>query len=492
MGHIFISYSHRDTSYAHGLAKNLQSIGFQIWIDERLDYGSQWPREIQKQLDACDAFILIMTPRSFASDWVQSELQRAKRKLKPIFPLLLEGDEPWLSVESTQFYDVRGGGYPDSRFYSALKRVATPTPHAPSPLNPKRLVPTKPTPAPKARFKTETVVALIGALATVCAALLGVVPYLRDWILPQTPDVAIILSLTPAGNAALLPVATTSVPEPDFTLTPTFPVTEAITLTYTLIPSETATSTTTETLIPTETVVPTMSPVALVPSVTAETSDVEMVHVPEGEFIMGFKGNPQAPKHMVPLGSFYIDKYEVTNEHYKACVDVNVCPRPSNPTAYNDPLYANHPVVFVTWKQAKTYCEWRGARLPTEAEWEKAARGTEERNYPWGDGIDCTLANYSECKRGIEEVGSYEAGKSKYSIYDLAGNVSEWVSSLFIPYPYRAYDGREDPEATGNRVLRGGNWNLGKNLLFTWYRNEADPKLALDRIGFRCARDATP
>jgi len=94
MGHIFISYSHKDTKYAHRLADSLQSKGFDYWIDERLDYGSQWPHEIQKQLDTCDAFILVMSPRSFASDWVQSELQRAKRKQKPIFPILLEGDEP--------------------------------------------------------------------------------------------------------------------------------------------------------------------------------------------------------------------------------------------------------------------------------------------------------------------------------------------------------------------------------------------------------------
>ena len=86
MGHIFISYSHKDTNYAHRLADTLRAEGFDVWIDARIDYGSQWPLEIQKQLDSCDAFILIMTPRSYASDWVQSELQRAKRKLKPIFP----------------------------------------------------------------------------------------------------------------------------------------------------------------------------------------------------------------------------------------------------------------------------------------------------------------------------------------------------------------------------------------------------------------------
>jgi len=123
MGHIFISYSHTDSDYAHGLADDLRNIGLDVWIDARIDYGSQWPLEIQKQLDSCDAFIVIMSPRSYSSEWVQSELQRAKRKLKPIFPLLLEGNEPWLSVESTQYYDVRGGKKPDARFYSAIRRV---------------------------------------------------------------------------------------------------------------------------------------------------------------------------------------------------------------------------------------------------------------------------------------------------------------------------------------------------------------------------------
>ena len=126
MGHIFISYSHKDSEYAHALAESLQSKGFPVWVDARLDYGSQWPHEIQKYLDACDAFIVIMSPRSFASDWVQSELQRAKRKGKPIFPLMLAGDEPWLSVESTQYYDVRNGQLPDDEFYADLKRAGSP------------------------------------------------------------------------------------------------------------------------------------------------------------------------------------------------------------------------------------------------------------------------------------------------------------------------------------------------------------------------------
>jgi hypothetical protein len=117
------SYSHKDAEYAHVLADRLQSMGFPVWIDARLDYGSQWPHKIQEQLDSCDAFILIMSPRAFVSEWVQGELQRAKRKAKPVFPLLLEGEEPWLSVESIQYYDVRNRRFPNDEFYADLKHV---------------------------------------------------------------------------------------------------------------------------------------------------------------------------------------------------------------------------------------------------------------------------------------------------------------------------------------------------------------------------------
>ena len=177
MSNIFISYSHKDTEYAHALSKYLQDMGFRVWIDARLDYGSQWPQEIQTQLDNCDAFIIIMSPRSYMSDWVQSELQRAKRKSKPIFPLLLEGDEPWLSVESTQFFDVRGGKFPDSRFTSALERVVasgegSDAPQAsPGPVNLHPVSSSLPT-----KSRSGMVIAGIGAITlifTVCVLAIG-------------------------------------------------------------------------------------------------------------------------------------------------------------------------------------------------------------------------------------------------------------------------------------------------------------------------------
>jgi formylglycine-generating enzyme required for sulfatase activity len=124
-----------------------------------------------------------------------------------------------------------------------------------------------------------------------------------------------------------------------------------------------------------------------------------------------------------------MDVYEVTNALYKVCVEARVCLPPQYAAHFNDSKYANHPVVYVDWNMAKTYCEWRGARLPTEAEWEKAARGTDGRIYPWGKGNGKTFANYGSSN--ISAVGSYEKGKSPYGMYDMAGNVSEWVADWY-------------------------------------------------------------
>jgi len=199
MGHIFISYSHRDMDYAYRLTETLQASGFEVWIDTRLDYGSQWPQEIQKRLDGCEAFILIMTPRSFASDWVQSELQRAKRKMKPIFPLLLEGDETWLSVESTQFYDVRGEKFPDARFFSALKQMVSVGQQD------RTLHPWKPS------MKLSP-----GRSRTIFAAVLGLITLAAIWLFgfrapllnPETP------SLPPATGISTIAVQESPIVEP--------------------------------------------------------------------------------------------------------------------------------------------------------------------------------------------------------------------------------------------------------------------------------------
>lgn len=127
MPYVFISYSHKDKEYAHKLADAFHERGIKAWIDGRINYGSEWPKVIQEQLDGCDAFVVIVSDNAFGSKWVQNEVARAGRKKKPFFPLLLQGD-PWLSVEATQYVDVRMGTLPPDTYFDEIKiRLGTHT-----------------------------------------------------------------------------------------------------------------------------------------------------------------------------------------------------------------------------------------------------------------------------------------------------------------------------------------------------------------------------
>jgi formylglycine-generating enzyme required for sulfatase activity len=205
------------------------------------------------------------------------------------------------------------------------------------------------------------------------------------------------------------------------------------------------------------------------------------------------------PEHPVDLDAFYIDFYEVTNALYKVCEAEGVCDPPqssgsqNHPDYYDNPQFDNYPVINVDWYQARTYCQWRGARLPTEAEWEKAARGTDGRRYPWGAGLDESFANFHWSVGDTTEAGDYEDGKSPYGLYDMAGNVWEWVNSLDWEYPYDATDGRESPEDNGSRIMRGGGWGADGDIsVSTYIRFAYEPSHTNVDLGFRCAMDANP
>ncbi|MBK9600371.1 MAG: SUMF1/EgtB/PvdO family nonheme iron enzyme [Anaerolineales bacterium] len=223
-----------------------------------------------------------------------------------------------------------------------------------------------------------------------------------------------------------------------------------------------------------------------------------LVYVPAGEFIMGSDDGKadEKPVHKVYLDAFWIGETEVTNKRYEACVNQGTCSPPASFSSYNQkgyygyPQFINYPVLYVSWDQAKTYCTWAGGRLPTEAEWEKAARGTEGQTYPWGNATpNNNLLNYNSDIFDTSEVKKYPDGQSIYGAYDMAGNVWEWVSSIYRPYPYNSLDGREDMTLEDFRVLRGGSWLVSDADVRTSNRYFLDQKTTFNNlIGFRCAR----
>ena len=197
----------------------------------------------------------------------------------------------------------------------------------------------------------------------------------------------------------------------------------------------------------------------------------------------------EAPLHLVDLSSFWIYRTEVTNLQYRLCVDEGDCSPPALPEFFLDDRFSEHPVVYVDWFSAKNYCEWAGGRLPTEAEWEKAARGTDGRLFPWGSEPECGLANVKGCTQGLTSpVGSFTEGASPYGVYDLAGNAAEWVSDWYSPTYYQESP-NQDPvgPTTGEmRVVRGGSWKNPFTGVRSTNRSANFPEIFSSGVGFRC------
>jgi formylglycine-generating enzyme required for sulfatase activity/N-acetylneuraminic acid mutarotase len=286
-----------------------------------------------------------------------------------------------------------------------------------------------------------------------------------------------------------------------FSPTATHTPTATLTAPHTLTPMPTATWTPTPTSIPTAT--PTLTPT---PTHGAGLDTAEEILIPAGTFQMGCDddnvaescNSDEEPLRTVSLDAYYIDKYEVTNARYKACVDAGGCTLPASTssstrlTYYGNSVYNNYPVVSISWQQADTFCTWAGKRLPTEAEWEKAARGdSDTRMYPWENVAPTTsLLKYNNIAGDTAQVGSYADGTSPYGVMDIAGNVWEWTYDWYHDNYYETSPD-DDPRGplTGTlRVSRGGSWRSSASEVRSAYRNPVVPTTSSNRIGFRCVR----
>ncbi|MEC7640563.1 MAG: SUMF1/EgtB/PvdO family nonheme iron enzyme [Nitrospinota bacterium] len=244
-------------------------------------------------------------------------------------------------------------------------------------------------------------------------------------------------------------------------------------------------------------------------SLPQQESDAEMILIPAGPFMMGSSEEDiewamqefyaeskewyqsETPAQAAFLPSYHIDKYEVTVAQYKKYLEMTGNPPPKdfdNPK-FNQP---KHPVVGVTWKEAQNYCRSLGKRLPTEAEWEKAARGSDGRRYPWGNTSDQNKANArgkQDNHRYTAPIGKFPDGQSPYGVMDMAGNAWEWTKDWYGPY--HGNDQKSELFGEKFKVIRGGSWNSNMDLARSALRGKSLPDKGYNYIGFRCVQEAT-
>ncbi|MFO7633731.1 MAG: SUMF1/EgtB/PvdO family nonheme iron enzyme [Caldilinea sp.] len=405
---VFLSYSRKDSAAMHQVQEVLRDLGLSVWTDEGLEAGTQiWQDAIEEAVIQAQAMVVLLSPNSSRSNWVKNEIGFAQARDKRIFPILVAGDAATavpISLINTQWVDGRRNlrQAVTQDFLPVLRRHF----HLTEPAVPGVAYRKKPRPK-----MSVPGIALIVAIAVIVGGL-GIVIIAPTLFLPA-------------------PSAERLTPGPTYT----------------------ATERPTNEPIAASTNVPTLTSGAIW---TNPKDGAVYVYVPAGPFVMGSSDDDsmaldwEKPQQSdLTLDAFWIMRKEVTNAQYAKCVEAGACSEPGG-DRWNAPTYAEHPVVNVTWYQAREYAEWAGGRLPTEAEWEKACRGGDGRIWPWGDDPPTAgFANFGMNVGGTAPVGRYSEGASPSGVLDMAGNVWEWTSSLYSPYPYDPNDGREDSHNDG-------------------------------------------
>ena len=527
---VFLCHASTDKPKVRELYRYLKRRGINPWFDEEhLVGGQDWQVEIPKALGTSDAIIICLTKNSIDKEgYVQNEIKFALDKALSmpegrifLIPVKFEECEVPFSLSRYQWVDLTvESGY--AKMMKALKFRASQLERSTVEVSKKDVEEENPTREKKEREavehaererKEKKIREFSASQASEKAKRTNEEKEVKS--VPVKPKTGgqiaywfggvVVLALGIVFLSTLNNPPSTEQPTPENTQTPKI----ATLVEDTIEPSVTATPKSTS--IPANTLTPTPLPTEI-----ADAKGVSMVLVPAGEFTMGSNNglSNEQPVHQVYLDEFYIDKFEVSNGHYKDCVNANVCQLPiftnslTRPDYFLNSEYDNYPVIFVNWNMANDYCSWRGAKLPTEAQWEKAARGIDGRKYPWGNVFDETKGNI--CDVGCPEdfadkslddgyidtspIGSYESGKSPYGVYDMAGNVWEWVADWYSDNYYKNSSLFNPLGSTlgESRVLRGSAWNYFYDYARSSARYWNLPLNSYSTVGFRCASDANP
>lgn len=553
-GYLFLSYSHADQDYVRRLAVDLHAHGFAVWFDDQIDLGERWWPTIVQAVNDCMAMVVVMSPEAEGSTWVQREIMLAQRRGKPILPLLLRGEGLTLLIEQ-QHADVRAMQMPPDSFYSRLRRAiaraASGPPAAPPPGGrPATPAPDLPPPAVPVLNVTQTL-ALVKALLD-CAAMAD--RQSRATIVANLPpgirfniqrsdrdreDVSRIVTAAlgyPDGLDRLLEIVR-FFEEDSFGMRAVDQVLVAWGMETLAAPPATAdaaaASPTAPPVAPATAAAPPRARQEPVSVVTPPSPAVwrppttpiafDWVEIPAGEFITGSDPKQdslalkyETPQHREHVATFWIARVPVTVAQFTAFVQAtgykttaeekgSSCTwtgskwedvkgaswrAPGGPKS-DVTNKQNHPVTCVSWLDATAFCRWAGVRLPSEAEWEKAARGTDGRIYPWGnDGPDKTLYNFNINVKDTTAVGSYPAGKSPYGVLDMASNVWEWTQTKWRGDYNTPAD--NSPQGDAARVVRGGSFDGYVGFVRCAVRFNLNPSIRDEYGGFRVVVSPSP
>ena len=535
---VFISYRRKDISWALAVYQYLTSQKYDVFFDYTNIPSGDFEQIIISNIRARAHFILILTPTTLdrcsdPNDWVRREIETAMDEKRNIVPLFFDGFSFGLpnvtekltgrlaDVKRYNGLDIPSGYFPEAMERLRVRYLNVPLSAVlhPVPTEVKKVVRNEKSAANKALHEQQKDIQEL------------VKPIKSDSQLPRT-------NKKQAEPQSMLPSKENSQPVSSMpqrrlpviskSLQPWFRV--VVTVIFLLVfglygvnfviknaykeisPSPTQTdeviviSTSTLTKpIPTNpvTIPPfTPTPTLGIGSTMTGIDGMTLLYVPAGEFIMGSEdsGDDEKPVHTVYINAFWIDQTEVTNALYAMCVKAGVCDEPSSKTSrtrnnyYGKSEFDDYPVIYVSWNDASTYCSWADRRLPTEAEWEKAARGENAFTYPWGNTqLSNNLLNYSVVVGDTTEVGSYPDGASPYGALDMVGNVAEWVYDWYDSNYYQSSPSSnpQGPSSGQYRVLRGGSVGTTYDGVRSADRDRGNPTITYNSFGFRCAMDVS-